>query len=521
MAVTIAPAKELLRMNGPEFPFAQTPTGGQTAQRTPQPARPAPAPPGQTKQPQSAPAAQPAPQPAAAPAPAPVSASAPAAAFDFSALRARPFDHAVVQAALDAGVDPATVVRELAQARAGTQASLGERGDALAAAREVLSFLRGAGGNYVSGEASQSDVLRLLLNAGMEDLVRQELMRNPQIQGKAPELQKAYQDYHIARLRGEDLPSYSDYIAQLRAAGALPPATATDAPVAGGAARPTVPVPLTTLPATTLPATVPAQPPAETVPAMTLPAQLSQFGPGQDLISTQIAPTGFAPSAAAERARALTLQSLESLFSTPDRATLASQQFRDLLEQAAEARRTGVRDISRAAAALGRIGAGITTSQLGDLEERIQTQIAREASRLAAETAAQELADRLARFEAALAAGGQLRGEDLAEARFGQSLRDELRGERAYQYGLSRDAIADRIRQIQLEEQLLQGEHSREMDRLNALLAIALGGPDPMYALERAAAGAQGQASQFWDLVGEILRLYGQRREQQQRSTTI
>src|SRR5690606_19227565 len=116
--------------------------------------------------------------------------------------------------------------------------------------------------------------------------------------------------------------------------------------------------------------------------------------------------------------------------------------------------RSGVRDIGRAAAALGRIGAGITTSQLGDLEDRIQTQIAREASRLAAETAGQELADRLARFQAALGAGGQLRGEDLAEARFGQSLRDELRGERAYQYGLSRDEIADRIRQIQLEEQL-------------------------------------------------------------------
>lgn len=281
-------------------------------------------------------------------------------------------------------------------------------------------------------------------------------------------------------------------------------------------------VPATTLPATTLPATVPAQPPAETVPAMTLPAQLSQFGPGQDLISTQISPIGFTPSEAAERARALTLQGLESLFSTPDRAALASQQFQNLLEQAAEARQTGVRDIGRAAAALGRIGAGITTSQLGDLEERIQTQIAREASRLAAETAGQELADRLARFQAALGAGGQLRGEDLAEARFGQSLRDELRGERAYQYGLSRDEIADRIRQIQLEEQLLQGEHSREMDRINALLSIALGGPDPLYALERAAAGAQGQAGQFWDLVGEILRLYGQRRERQgQNSSTI
>lgn len=281
-------------------------------------------------------------------------------------------------------------------------------------------------------------------------------------------------------------------------------------------------VPVTTPPATTLPATVPAQPPAETVPAMTLPAQLSQFGPGQDLISTQISPIGFTPSEAAERARALTLQGLESLFSTPDRAALASQQFQNLLEQAAEARQTGVRDIGRAAAALGRIGAGITTSQLGDLEERIQTQIAREASRLAAETAGQELADRLARFQAALGAGGQLRGEDLAEARFGQSLRDELRGERAYQYGLSRDAIADRIRQIQLEEQLLQGEHAREMDRLGPLLQIAFGGPDPTYALERAAAGAQGQASQFWDLVGEILRLYGQRRERQgQNSSTI
>ncbi|HEY8431160.1 MAG TPA: hypothetical protein VIL20_22425, partial [Sandaracinaceae bacterium] len=231
-----------------------------------------------------------------------------------------------------------------------------------------------------------------------------------------------------------------------------------------------------------------------------------------------------APSAAAERARALTLQGLESLFSTPDRATLASQQFRDLLEQAAEARRIGVRDIGRAAAALGRIGAGMTTSQLGDLGERIETQIAREASRLAAETAGQELADRLARLQAATSVGGQFRGEDLAEARFGQSLRDELRGERAFQYGLSRDAIADRIRQIQLEEQLLQGEHAREMDRLGPLLQIAFGGSDPTYALERAAAGAEGQASQFWDLVGEILRGYGQRREreeQKKKSSTI
>src|SRR5690606_3914660 len=149
------------------------------------------------QQPQQA--AQAAAAPPAQPPTAPPASPPAGSAFDFSALRARPFDGKLVKAALDAGVDPATVVRELVQARAGTQASLGERGDALAAAQEVLSFLRGAGGNFGFGEAGtarQSDVQRLLLNAGMEDLVRQELMRNNlQLQRLAPEFQQAYQDY--------------------------------------------------------------------------------------------------------------------------------------------------------------------------------------------------------------------------------------------------------------------------------------------------------------------------------------
>src|SRR5690606_1664384 len=141
------------------------------------------------QQPQQA--AQAAAAPPAQPPTAPPASPPAGSAFDFSALRAAPFDSAAAQAALAAGVGPGTLVRELAQAMGGTQASLGQRGDAMRAAQQVLSLMSGGDGSFgVEGAPAAGDaaVQRLLLDAGMEDLVRQELLRNPQVaQAFSPE----------------------------------------------------------------------------------------------------------------------------------------------------------------------------------------------------------------------------------------------------------------------------------------------------------------------------------------------
>src|SRR5690606_6324582 len=145
--------------------------------------------------------------------------------------------------------------------------------------------------------------------------------------------------------------------------------------------------PLTALPLTTAAAIgtggpgggiIPIQPPEQPdtpPPPMVTPALVGGFAQaGQALDSPD-----------ADQLRERAPREALGLADAPSREQIALQRFQNLLAESEDERRMGIRDIGRAAAALGRIGAGITTSQLGDLESRIQETQQRAARDLAAE----------------------------------------------------------------------------------------------------------------------------------------
>jgi hypothetical protein len=116
--------------------------------------------------------------------------------------------------------------------------------------------------------------------------------------------------------------------------------------------------------------------------------------------------------------------------------------------------------------------------------------------------------DRQQSLQGALQAAGLARGVEGGE-------RDELRGERAYNDGLRREARGDAIEDVMLEEQLQRGRNSD----WNEYLRMALGLSDPgqaLSALGMAGAG-MGQVGSGYaqhgegagDLLGELARILG------------
>lgn len=200
----------------------------------------------------------------------------------------------------------------------------------------------------------------------------------------------------------------------------------------GPAAPPAPPAAPTPTPA------VPFQPPAAPQVQYPSTAQVTQINPLDDLRSKQITP-GAGQS----------------------RSDIASGRLRLFEEEQGDERRRGITDIGRAASSLGRLNSGMVTTDLGNLEERLGISRNREAARLAGDTAEGEISD--ARYD-----------------------RGELRGERDYQTGQAQQGLDNRVRQLSLEEALLQGQHDRgydqsrlelgQADRLDQSADSAMGG---------------------------------------------
>lgn len=121
--------------------------------------------------------------------------------------------------------------------------------------------------------------------------------------------------------------------------------------------------------------------------------QTQPFGPESNLIGTQFTPpTG------------------------PDRGALAAQTFQQLTDASAPQYQQDLRSVGQRAAQYGRIGSGVTTSELGDVALQRQKYLGNLAAQLATQSAGQTLADR------------QLTYQDLL-------------GERGYQQGTSQQAF--------------------------------------------------------------------------------
>lgn len=269
------------------------------------------------------------------------------------------------------------------------------------------------------------------------------------------------------------------------------------------------------------------------------------FGPGSNLVGTQISPetdprlagiqgmvdqaaqgvaqglgdtSAFQGGPEAQQARGLTMQALQSLFNGPDRASLAADALGIFDERSAEAQQLALRNAGNAAAKFGRLGSGNVATSIGDYElarNRDRDLLQRD---LALNAAQQTMADRQAQLSGALGVGDQMFGQDLQGAgfgldralseygvrgdqlgrlaglenqQFGQGLsnRQELRGERDYQYSLSRDAMGDRLNEVLLEDQLLNSSFGRDQRRLESLLPLLT--YDPL-------TGAQQNASDYY-----------------------
>ncbi len=277
-----------------------------------------------------------------------------------------------------------------------------------------------------------------------------------------------------------------------------------------------------------------------------------QFGPGNNLISTQFNPNpssrlqgtqgqadtargniaGFQPGqfegigtgtfgsgADTAAARAGISQDLGAIRGGPSRGELAQQTFQQLRESGEPQFQADLRDVGRRAASLGRIGAGLTTSQLGDVISNRERDLGLAQRGLATQAAGQEIGDRFNTLGASQGVAGQLFGQDIGQAGFQQGLRgeqrgerfagqdfgfrnlaaqqgiagqlagfegqqfgqeqsqrNELRGERGFQTALDQQNIQNRVQQRQLEEALLSGQFGRDFSRQQLFADIGFGG---------------------------------------------
>lgn len=243
------------------------------------------------------------------------------------------------------------------------------------------------------------------------------------------------------------------------------------------------------------------------------------------------------PEAAGARSQAsATLQGLEG----PDRAQIADDIFGRLVESSRPAYEQELRGVGQKAAAFGRLGSGMTTSDLGDVQQRREEGLTRARGQLASEAAGLSLQDRVQKLASELSAGASFQNADLAQAGFGldqagtqanlygtgfdasraglsdlaglegmqygqgAGQRNELRGERDFQNLLARLSVDDRVRQTLTEDQLLNSAVDRENSRLNLMGSSGFGGL-PTGTLQNAALNQAGQAGASGQTAADII----------------
>ena len=173
---------------------------------------------------------------------------------------------------------------------------------------------------------------------------------------------------------------------------------------------------------------------------------LTNFGPGNDLLSTQVNPyTGERLSGVQAGNDVL----YKALTQGPNLQQAALDQFKNIQSQTAEQRQLGIQNIGRAAARLGRLGSGMVTTDLGNLEDTLRSHENQALGDLAYNTATQESADRRANLGAGQGYENQVYGQ-------GANARNEVRTERDYQAQQAQQALQNEILRRQLQAQYQQ-----------------------------------------------------------------
>lgn len=168
---------------------------------------------------------------------------------------------------------------------------------------------------------------------------------------------------------------------------------------------------------------------------------LQDFGPGNDLRSTQVNPyTGERLSGIQSGTDVL----FRALQNGPNLTDAAKQAFDVLGQQTAERRKLGIQDIGRNAARLGRLGSGMVTTDLGNLEDTLQQHENQARQQLASQVAFSQGNEARANLGAAQGLENQIYGQ-------GVGARNEVRGERDYQQQLAQRAQDQEILRKQLQ----------------------------------------------------------------------
>jgi hypothetical protein len=209
-----------------------------------------------------------------------------------------------------------------------------------------------------------------------------------------------------------------------------------------------------------------------------------------DFSDQGIAAGTFAQSPEAIAARAAASSALSGINEGPDRTQLALDAFGRFRDETDPAFQEQIRGVGQRAAALGRIGSGLTTTELGDVTLQRSRDLGREERRLTDEATGLSLQDRERSLNAALGAGRTFTGQDIDTAGFLRDLRSEGRTERRdvsdtvgtnadlalARAGLGRGVASDLAGLAQTERRDLESDRDFDFDRRAANADLALRG---------------------------------------------
>jgi len=123
------------------------------------------------------------------------------------------------------------------------------------------------------------------------------------------------------------------------------------------------------------------------------------------------------------------------LNTTPDRAKLAADSYQLLQDQYEPKYQQDLRQVGQRAAALGRVGAGLTTNDLTGVQQAKDNYFSQQGRALATDAAQQALADQQAKLAAAQGLTGTLGGLDLSAGGLNQAYNQMALNERGNSFG--------------------------------------------------------------------------------------
>lgn len=162
--------------------------------------------------------------------------------------------------------------------------------------------------------------------------------------------------------------------------------------------------------------------------------------------------------------RRIAMGQVRDLASAPDRAQLAARALALQRQMTTPAWQQDLRAAGQQAAALGRIGAGMTTNELNDITLAREKALGQYGEDAALQAAGMEMQDRLNRLGATAGYQGQITAEDLARAGFTQG------------NALARFGVGSTVRGQNVDERNFQAQQAMNTSQIAAARAGGLAG---------------------------------------------